>query len=43
MKYEKPSLELVVLKLSDVVTISPQPEGSGPDVSGDEENGGWNS
>lgn len=38
MKYEKPSLELVVLEQGDIVTLSVEPGGSGNDVTG-----GWNS
>lgn len=39
MKYEKPVMELIVFGLKDVVTLSPEGSGSGPEV--DENNGGW--
>ncbi len=38
MKYEIPSIEIVVLQVADIVTLSGEPSGSGDNVSG-----GWNS
>lgn len=40
MRYEKPTIEIMMLELQDVITgsMTAEPDGSGPEI-----NGGWNS